>query len=180
MAVIEYLGGRRMTWWDYFSLQFLRHLAVVLGLGLIVWGVYANHRDRPSLQWPGVSGIVERCREVDYYTKHAHHYVDITYAYNVSGRRYEGHTIALWSEDWENRGATQFVAEHPVNSAVEVYYDPEHPENAVLIRGPDEFGNRRSIWGGSIGLAGGIWIIWITRENAAEVRAKMRRGFSRR
>jgi hypothetical protein len=178
MAVIEYVGGRRMTWWDLFSLQFVRYFAAVLALGLIVWGVHAELRDRPTLQWPGVSGTVEKCKTVVYHTtRHTHHYVDITYAYTVSGRRYEGHRIAMWNEDWDNGDsvwADLFIAEHPIHSAVDVYYDPEHPESAVLIRGPDELGNRISIWGGSVALAGGIWWIWLTREKAAEVRARLR------
>lgn len=36
----------------------------------------------------------------------------------------------------------QFVAAHPIHSAVGVYYEPEHPESAVLIRGPVEMASR--------------------------------------
>jgi hypothetical protein len=147
----------------------------VLALAVFVWSVYSEHRDRPSLQWPGASGTVEHCKEVDYDTsRRIHHCVDITYAYNVGGRQYAGHTIALWNEDWDGMGADEFVAEHPVHSAVTVYYDPQHPENAVLVRGPDAFANRLGIWGGGAGILGGLWIIWMTREKAAEVRARLR------
>ena len=178
MPIIEYAGSSRpTTWWTYISLQILRYGAAVAGVGLIICGIYAGHRDRPSLQWPGASGTVEHCEEAVYHGMHSNsHSVDITYAYNVSGRRYEGHTIALWSEDWGGRGTSEFVAAHPVHSAVEVFYDPEHPENAVLVRGPDELGNRLSIWGGCVALAGGIWWIWTTRDKAAEVKAKMKAG----
>jgi hypothetical protein len=174
MAVIEYLGGRHATWWNYFSLQFLRYFIAVLALAIFVWSVYSEHRDRPSLQWPGASGTVEHSEEVAYQTtRHTGHRVDITYAYNVNGRRYAGHTIALWNEDWDNKDTGEFVAAHPVHSAVNVYYDPERPGNAVLIRGPDEFANRLGIWVGGIGFLGGIWMIRATREKAAETRAKI-------
>lgn len=167
---------RPMTRWDYYSLQFLRMLFALIGAGMILWSVYAEHRDRPSLQWPKVSGTITQCAEIYHSGRHAHYSVDVSYAYIVNGTRFVGNTIARWSPDFgDGRPTGQFVDAHPVRSTVDVYYDPQHPENAVLIPGPDER-NRYLIWGGCIGLLGGAWFMFVTRGKAAEVKARVQSG----
>jgi hypothetical protein len=161
-----------MTWSSYYSLQFLRIFFALLALGLLLYALYANHRDRPSLLWPKATGTVTQCSEVSH--SRGHSSVDITYIYEVNGQRYSGNTIALWSPDFrDGRPVETFVAAHPARSTVDVYYELEHPENAVLIPGPDENRNRVSLWGGSIALVLGIIWAYHLRGTVAEVKASV-------
>jgi hypothetical protein len=163
-----------MTWSDYYSLQFLRGLFAMIGAAMILYALYANHRDRPSLLWPKVTGTVMQCERVSYGSGgHSHYAVNIRYNYVVNGGHYMGNTIARWSPDWgDGRGTQQFAAEHPVQAPVDVFYESEHPENAVLVPGPDPR-NRVLPLGGCIGFLGGIWFMFITREKAADVKARV-------
>ena len=52
------------------------------------------------------------------------------------------------------------MANYPARSTVAVYYDPQHPENAVLKPGADERTNRLGIWCGSIIFACLVYITW--------------------
>jgi hypothetical protein len=70
----------------------------------------------------------------------SHDRADVTYNYSVNGTQNTSHQISLWSSDLSSYGGITraFVANHTNGSPVNVYYDPEHPENAVLIPGADE------------------------------------------
>jgi hypothetical protein len=126
-----------------------------MGSVLIGLCVYGNFRNRPSLQWPKVRGVVmqskstrrhEGGRSLDYSV------VSITYDYSVGDEHYVGHQIALWSPNLKGDGerAESFVVDHPMESFVEVYYDPQHHERAVLIPGPDK--DNRVLIGIGVGL----------------------------
>lgn len=97
MPIIEFAGGRPVTWWDYYSLQFVQYFIVVIAVALILWDVYSEHRDRPS---PAMARRVRHRRALRgmHFTSH---YVDITCTYTVSGRRNQGNKIALWNEEWQ-------------------------------------------------------------------------------
>jgi hypothetical protein len=143
-------------------------------MALVLSAVYAEYRDRPSLKWPKVSGTVMRCDELVHYHRGAHYSVAVTYTYVVKERRYVGDTIARWSPNWgDGRPTGPFVAAHPVHSAVDVYYEPQRPENAVLVPGPDEVRNRISIWGGSAAFVGGVVWAFMLRAEVAEVKARV-------
>jgi hypothetical protein len=66
---------------------------------------------------------------------------------------------------------------------VDVYYDPQAPENSALIPGADEFGNLFAIWGGSVVSVLIAWLVFRTRRffpqaianaRAAEARSRLR------
>ena len=164
---------RPLNWGDYYSLWVIFVAIVLAGPAVILYAVYADHRDRPSLQWPKVSGIIMQCREVYHGGKKSHYSVAVSYNYAVNGRHYEGSRIALWSEDFYDRATRQFVSEHPVKSPVDVYYDPQHPENAALIPGPDEAGNRNFIRAGGIATVFGVLSVFLMRRQIARTKAQI-------
>ena len=140
---------------EYRVMQILLWCLLLVGPAFVLHGVHDNERDRPSLQWPKVSGTIVQSTSTyhpggrhysSYYTAH------IDYTYRVNSRFFAGSRIRLWDPDLKKAGdmAKSFVIAHPLHSAVDVYYEPAHPGNAVLIPGADEFGNRLFIWGGGI------------------------------
>jgi hypothetical protein len=55
------MSGRKRrppTWGDYYALLLPFLCLVLIGPGLILYALYADHRDRPTLEWPKVSGKV--------------------------------------------------------------------------------------------------------------------------
>ena len=60
----------------------------------------------------------------------------VVYEYEVGGRRYESDPVAF-VETRDNRlgPAEKRGARYPVGAHVEVFYDPHHPQEAVLDRG---------------------------------------------
>ena len=148
-------GRRRNTSGDYRFMQILLWCAVLLGPGFVLDGVLSNYHDRPSLQWPKVSGTIMQSEWIYHNAsrvRYSYYFVRITYAYHVNGEAHVGNRVKLWNTDLrgDQYTAQDFVAAHPARSAVDVYYDPEHPENSALIPGANETGNRSAIWNGSI------------------------------
>jgi hypothetical protein len=173
---------RPPTWSSYHSLQILLWGLVLMGPALVASGLYADHRDRPSLQWPKAPGVVVQC-EGTYHSrgKNSYYSADVTYTYVVNNQRHVGHQIALWAPDLHgDRGRThEFVRAHPVKSPTEVYYDPQHPETAVLIPGPDEAGNRTFFWCGGIAFASALWLPFLMRKQLARMKANLQSAETR-
>lgn len=172
---------RPPTWAHYYGTVVFLTCILLIGPALICHSIYADYRDRPSLQWPKVSGVIMQCQEAHHGLKHTYYYVEDTYSYAVNGQRHTSRRIALWNPnlDGEDARARAFVIAHPVNSTVNVYYDPQHPENAVLIPGPDEAGNRRFIWTGGLCFIGMAWIVFSQRKALADMKARIRAADAR-
>jgi hypothetical protein len=123
---------------------------LVVAVGMILYATTSLRRDRPSLHWPIVPGVMMQV-ELHHHPR-LHDYVQATYSYIVNGTRYVSHQIRLWNPDLSrDYDAKPFAEAHPANSSIDVYYDPRNPENAVLIPGADESGCKALIRGGSIG-----------------------------
>jgi hypothetical protein len=71
--------------------------ALIIGALPILYGVWSTYRDRPSLQWPKVSGEMMQA-EWRYVTgaRHGHYEMSLTYVYSVNNQRYVGDQFALW------------------------------------------------------------------------------------
>ncbi len=148
-------------------------VGLIAGPLIIFYGIHASHRDRPSLQWPKISGKMMQC-DLGYHrgTHSSYCYVTATYTYVANGTRYVQHQITLWNPDLSRGDATAFVAAHPAPSAVDVYYDPQNPANAVLIPGADEAGNRFLIIDGSVLFALGIFLAFMLPGKFASYQAQ--------
>jgi len=149
--------------------------SLLIGPAFIIQAIHDDHRDRPSLQWPKTSGVIMQCQRWYHGGKHSYYNVEVAYTYLVNGRRYTDRKIALWNPDLrgDSDRTHDFVATHPVHSTAEVYYDPEHPENAVLIPGPDEAGNRTSLWGGGGISVATLLLLVLTRKPLANLKATL-------
>lgn len=133
-------------------------ICLVMGIGMVSQGFYEGYRDRSSLQWPKVTGQLIQCDKV-FHSDGIHfentYSLSAAYTYAVNNQHYTGNQLALWSSDLiGNTGS--FAETHAVPCSVDVYYDPQNPENAILIPGPNAAGNHSFICGGSVFLIVGI------------------------
>jgi hypothetical protein len=149
-----------------------------MGPAFLFYALYSDHRDRPTLEWPKVSGKLVQCRQ-EYHPGGGHasasYSVNVTYAYAVNGHEYIGHQIAPWSTDLDSHNhvrTSAFATAHPAGSAVNVYYDPQQPDQAVLLPGPDVEGNRTLMNCGYVALVFGPLMVvmsfkWLARIKSA-------------
>ena len=170
------------TWSNYYWGRFGLWGLVLIGPAMVVSGLYADHRDRPSLQWPKVPGVIVQCDEIGRSSGRGSHYATVTYTYVVNDRRHVGHRIGPWSPGWYASGGSirEFVMAHPVKSTTDVFYDPQHPETAVLIPGPDEAFNRTLIWCGTGFFLLGLWLSFTMRSQLASMKAALQSTDARR
>jgi hypothetical protein len=124
-------------------------VGIVFGAAIISWEAFQLHRQKASFQWPTTSGTIVECTRVFMSGRDAHYRADVTYNYKVNGTSYVSHRISLFSRDLSSYDDINeaFVANHPAGTAVDVYYKPTNPSNAVLIPGPDETFNKFEIGG---------------------------------
>ncbi len=157
--------------WGYRLLQLISWGFVFTGPVFIFCAINDDYRYGPSLHWPKVSGAVMQCEEV-YHRRYRNSFysVEVTYTYIVNEQHHVGRRIALWSPDLHGKQTGEFVSAHPVHSTVDVYYNPQQPDIAVLIPGPDELGKRIFIWCGSIISILGLWIIFRLRTRRVAMR----------
>jgi hypothetical protein len=86
----------------------------------------------------------------------------VVYAYEAGGRRYEGRRVGLGPRALtSDRGeALRAAGRYPAGSEVTVYYDPEDPGEATLVRGTGE--GTRWYWlaaGVALAMAGVVLIV---------------------
>ncbi len=92
-------------------------------------------RQTQALEYPSVEGKVIHCKveersDGDGTTSD----VDILYSYEVQKELFTSNRVRflkLWGEGW----VVRFVKAHPAGSTVIVYYNPDDPEDAVLLPG---------------------------------------------
>ncbi len=126
--------------------MYLFALLGLIGIGALAAGLYLRWRAAASRNWPSVMGRVVATQvrvEVlpmestgDAYSRY---YPEVEYEYTVDGHTYRSKRIRfgglpfVYSTD---RGEIEaWLAEYPVGKKVQVYYNPQHPSEAVLEPG---------------------------------------------
>jgi hypothetical protein len=108
----------------------------VVGGFLVAFSQYQRARLRASETWHNTPGtiVTSTVREAAA-PEGANYYASLTYNYEVGGRRYVGTKIdfAKRKYAWKNR-AQEDVDRYPANKVVTVYFDPNRPSDAVLVR----------------------------------------------
>ncbi|MDX1693912.1 MAG: DUF3592 domain-containing protein [Ketobacteraceae bacterium] len=129
------------------------NIPIVAGIMLMLFGVYLllgainNYKKASaSLTWPSVKGKLRKVelwgtRNVDGDMK-ASERLDVTYEYDVSGHEYAGNTVAFYTLMYPE--TTDFANKFAVDSEVDVYYNPDKPDEAVLVTGLREDRKRYS------------------------------------
>ncbi|OKO69196.1 hypothetical protein AC629_41480 [Bradyrhizobium sp. NAS80.1] len=119
-------------------------LLAPLGLILVAAAV-KTWQTREARSWPQAAGKVVRSvaevREVrvsdddreEGYRLENRNFANVTYEYAVGGRKLRNNRISI-GEDLGNFEVAEKLAKYPAGSIVTVYYNPRHPDQAVLER----------------------------------------------
>lgn len=79
------------------------------------------------------SGIAARRKPSQPHGDRVANYPQVVYEYRVGGRRYRGERLSI-GEAVGNFGVEETLARYPAGAAVQVYYNPANPAEAVLER----------------------------------------------
>ena len=127
-----------LPWFVYAML--LAPLGLLLGVA-----VYKTLQVRAAREWPSTSGKVvvskaetRQVKVIDSDRAEGHrfeerNFADIVYEYSVAGRKLRNNRVSI-GEDRGNFEVAETIAKYPVGAAVTVYYNPLHPDQAVLER----------------------------------------------
>lgn len=119
-------------------------LLAPLGL-LLIAAVVKTWQVREARNWPQTTGKVVRSvaetRDVrvsddereEGYRLESRNFANVTYEYSAGGRKLRCDRISI-GEDLGNFEVAEKLAKYPAGSIVTVYYNPRHPEQAVLER----------------------------------------------
>jgi hypothetical protein len=119
-------------------------LLAPLGL-LLVAAAYKSLQVRAAREWPSTAGKVvvsktetRKVEVIDSDRAEGHrfeerNFADIVYEYSVAGRKLRNNRVSI-GEDRGNFQVAETIAKYPVGTVVTVYYNPLHPDQAVLER----------------------------------------------
>ena len=93
-----------------------------------------------SLSWPSVTGLVTRSnlearRSSIGAHKETEYRVEVEYEYIVGDEMYENDVIRFDQHDLSKAEKERLVSAYPKGRSVEVFYNPDKPNQAVLVRG---------------------------------------------
>ena len=127
-----------LPWFAYAIL--LGPLALLLGAA-----VYKTLQVRAARAWPSVSGkvvisgaemrdvrVMDSERKGGFRTE-PRNFANIVYEYPVAGKKLRNNRVSI-GEDRGNFEVAETIAKYPVGAVVTVYYNPLHPNEAVLER----------------------------------------------
>lgn len=130
---------------------------VILGMNQLVSAIKERARGLQSWAWWQVEGIVMRCE----YRFSAggrrgsnSDWAAIYYRYVVDGKPYFSDRVTVANQRVFER-PENFVRDHVAGQSVTVYYRPLHPNESILIPGPDKQ-NTVGIGIGALMIVGGI------------------------
>jgi hypothetical protein len=115
-------------------------------LGLILAAAaYKSLQVRAAREWPSAAGKVvvskaevRKVKVIDSDRAEGHrfeerNFAEIVYEYSVAGRKLRNNRVSI-GEDIGNFQVAETIAKYPVGAVVIVYYNPLHPDQAVLER----------------------------------------------
>jgi hypothetical protein len=112
---------------------------------LLAAATYKSLQVRAAREWPSTAGkvvvskaevrkvkVIDGAREVGHRFEERN-FADIVYEYSVAGRKLRNNRVSI-GEDLGNFEVAETIAKYPVGAVVTVYYNPRHPDQAVLER----------------------------------------------
>lgn len=116
-------------------------LITVIGIGFAIWGALVVMEARSATNWPAVEGVIisssveHRVNTTSSGKGKWYYEARIKYDYNVDGVDYESKRVGFKSASYQYKSEvvpSTIVRRYPANRTVEVYYNPDDPEKAVL------------------------------------------------
>ena len=136
----------------------------LVGGGLSIYGLYQRSRLADCQEWPQVTGKITKsavgAETSTSETGTSTSYVaQVEYEYLAKGAAFTGRRIGLTRHSYiRRRKAQEEAGRYPVNSAVAVYFNPDSPADAVLVR--EAPGSILCIVGGVAILAIGVFALF--------------------
>ncbi|MDE5453277.1 DUF3592 domain-containing protein [Bradyrhizobium sp. CSA112] len=128
------------------DLPWFVYLMLLAPLGLILGAaVYKTLQVRAAREWPSIAGKVvaseAEVREVkvidsereDGFRMEQRNFANVIYEYSVAGQKLRNNRVSI-GEDRGDFQLAETIAKYPVGAVVTVYYNPLHPDQAVLER----------------------------------------------
>ncbi len=147
-------------------------------IGVLTFAViYKLAEVSAARRWPATtgkilsSGIAARRKPSQPRGDSVANYPEVVYEYRVGGRRYRGERVSI-GEAAGNFGVEETLARYPAGAAVQVYYNPANPAEAVLERElPPQFA--RGITYASLIFLGGAAILLFSVTNVPKLLAEV-------
>ncbi|MDJ0699185.1 MAG: DUF3592 domain-containing protein [Woeseiaceae bacterium] len=98
---------------------------------------------RASTDWPSVPGLVNHS-ELEFQRKNTgagkktDYRVEIVYEYVVDDQLYRNNVVRFDQGELTSKRKELLVSSYPVGRRVEVFYNPDDPDQSVLVRGSYE------------------------------------------
>lgn len=149
-----------------YTKSFIPIIFVVPGVVWLTWGIWIIYLSRTSRSWLVTSGTIVKntIGEIERPGnpgRTVYSFPVIAYQYFVDGIEYSSHRIVLFPSDLEypneRKETEHFCAKFPLNSAVEVHYNPQSPKNAIIVLGLLSRSKQHAI----IFLIIGIFFLWL-------------------
>ena len=104
----------------------------IAGIAVTLWGWTIIIKARKTLKWPSVEGVIEESRSAS----NADDLLpDIRFGYRVGEQSYSCALEFPGSVTPSQQFTTRYLDKYPAGMKVQVYYDPEHPDHALLEPG---------------------------------------------
>lgn len=127
-----------------FRPSFIGILLIIVGIVFAIMGGRILKNANASSAWPTVQGEVtkskvekktERVKRDGVSRVQTTFSANVQYRYAVEGLTYSGGKVSFGDHGGSQEHARQVVSRYPVGKTVEVFYDPQKPEAAVLESG---------------------------------------------
>ena len=142
MAIVFSSSRRPMSpRMQFFFGRFFPWPFILLGGAMAFIGVRDFIRARESVDWPTVSGQVVHSQVTwsvsdGTNSRSTTYRADVLYDYKLSGRIYSSNRVAFGNFSSNDPSDAQIIVDrYPARTLVEVHYDPQSPELAVLEAG---------------------------------------------
>ena len=138
-------------------------ICATVGVLAIIYGLYQRRRLRASAAWNQTLGTIAAAEVVEDNAGDSVQFkLHVRYQYVVDGRHYTGNRVEFGGRQYIRKKKAQAQLERfPVDSSVIVYFNPDKPEDAVLIRSAPS--SRGYLIGGILAIAFAIAMVWFSR-----------------
>jgi hypothetical protein len=111
-------------------------ICVVVGIALIAYSFYQRSRLRESESWVQTTATITKAELMTSNTTDSVEYrILVVYEYVANGVSYTGKRIGFGPRSYLRKKRAQIELErYPVSGMVVAYFNPEKPEEAVLVR----------------------------------------------
>ncbi len=114
----------------------------IIGVAMLFVYFRSKKKVEESQNWSAVQGYITKSyirRETDTDSdgdRSTSYFPEVLYTYEFHGQEYTGDKISFGGKTGSShhKKAQNFLAQYPVGQGVTVYYDPNNPEDAVLVR----------------------------------------------